>query len=120
MIALDAVRKEWQHSFRRGNVDMLAYIEADSFTATVDLRIEGKLERLDKIKRQLRMGRWVESGLVYSETIVVHVEAPYTVFDGLADTHQAGRLLRQTRFKEIWCVEKGRWRILALSCTTLL
>ncbi len=120
MIALDAVRKEWQNSFRQGNASMLAYIEADSFAATVDLRVEGKPERLDKIKRQMRLGRWVESGLVHTETVVMHEEGQYTVFEGLADTHKDGRLLRQSRFKETWCIEQGRWRILALTCTTLL
>lgn len=120
MIALRSVRKEWQDSFRRGNVELLDYIEAESFVATVDLVSQGKRERIQRIARQLQMGRWIESGLVYSENVETRVEGRYTVFEGVADTYLAGRLLRQSSFKETWCLEKGRWRILALSCATIL
>lgn len=120
MITLSSVRREWQNSFRRGNVELLAYIEADSFVATLDFREEDKLQRLEKIDRQVRLGRWVESGLIYSETVEVRVEGLYTLFEGVADTLLAGRLLRRSLFKETWCLEKGRWRILALNCTTIL
>ncbi|WMN18767.1 hypothetical protein QL104_05000 [Pseudomonas piscis] len=120
MIALDAVRKEWQNSFRIGNIELLSYIESDSFIAIVDMRIESKSQRLDKIDRQMRMGRWIEVGLVYSEIKEIYTEGSSTSFQGLANTYLAGRLLRQSSFKEIWKIEKGRWRIVKLICTTII